>query len=243
MFAGLGAGTARQRRLVDKLHKGKRPAAIPVAVTVSADGNQRAVLLQVSLLTASPCARMARCVPPCARPLAVALARSPRATTRDAPADDAVTIDDLPWNHKARGRASSRPPVADRRMLRLAAHRVPTVAASTRASWRRRPRTSARAHRTADAVGRRGPRARQPRLLAPRRQRPDRGGLSRRHRQGRRVTRELMRRRQPYVLYFRHPYTPRRPLEIGTLITRGLGRAATRHAAHHRELRWLFNVA
>jgi hypothetical protein len=47
MYAGLGAGAgAGAGWLVDKLHKGKRPAAIPVAVAIRADPLERAVRLQ-----------------------------------------------------------------------------------------------------------------------------------------------------------------------------------------------------
>ena len=47
MFAGLGAGTgAGIGWLVDKLHKGRRPAAVPVAVSIRADRQERAVRLQ-----------------------------------------------------------------------------------------------------------------------------------------------------------------------------------------------------
>jgi hypothetical protein len=47
MYAGLGAGIgAGAGWLVDKLHKGKRPAAVPVAVAIRADRQQRAVRLQ-----------------------------------------------------------------------------------------------------------------------------------------------------------------------------------------------------
>jgi hypothetical protein len=47
MYAGLGAGIgAGAGWLVDRLHKGRRPAAIPVAVAVRADRQERAVRLQ-----------------------------------------------------------------------------------------------------------------------------------------------------------------------------------------------------
>ena len=47
MYAGLGAGAgAGAGWLVDKLHKGKRPAAVPVAVAIRADRQERAVRLQ-----------------------------------------------------------------------------------------------------------------------------------------------------------------------------------------------------
>jgi len=47
MYAGLGAGAgAGAGWLVDKLHKGKRPAAMPVAVAIRADRQERAVRLQ-----------------------------------------------------------------------------------------------------------------------------------------------------------------------------------------------------
>ena len=47
MFAGLGAGIgAGTGWIIDKLHKGKRPAAIPVAVAIRADRQERAVRLQ-----------------------------------------------------------------------------------------------------------------------------------------------------------------------------------------------------
>ena len=47
MYAGFGAGIgAGAGWLVDKLHKGRRPAAIPVAVAVRADRQERAVRLQ-----------------------------------------------------------------------------------------------------------------------------------------------------------------------------------------------------
>ena len=47
MYAGLGAGAgAGVGWLVDKMHKGKRPAAMPVAVAIRADRQERAVRLQ-----------------------------------------------------------------------------------------------------------------------------------------------------------------------------------------------------
>jgi len=46
MFAGLGAGIgAGTGWVIDKLHKGKRLAAIPVAVAIRADRQERAVRL------------------------------------------------------------------------------------------------------------------------------------------------------------------------------------------------------
>lgn len=47
MYAGLSAGAgAGVGWLVDKLHKGKRPRAVPVAVNIRADRQERAVQLQ-----------------------------------------------------------------------------------------------------------------------------------------------------------------------------------------------------
>jgi hypothetical protein len=47
MYAGLSAGAgAGVGWLVDRLHKGKRPAAIPVAVSIRSDRQERAVQLQ-----------------------------------------------------------------------------------------------------------------------------------------------------------------------------------------------------
>jgi hypothetical protein len=47
MYAGLGAGIgAGTGWLIDKLHKGKRAAALPVAVDIRADPQVRAVRLQ-----------------------------------------------------------------------------------------------------------------------------------------------------------------------------------------------------
>jgi len=47
MYAGLGAGAgAGVGWLVDKLHKGQRPRATPVAVNVRADRQEKAVRLQ-----------------------------------------------------------------------------------------------------------------------------------------------------------------------------------------------------
>jgi hypothetical protein len=47
MYAGLSAGAgAGVGWLVDKLHKGKRPAVVPVAVNIRADRQERAVHLQ-----------------------------------------------------------------------------------------------------------------------------------------------------------------------------------------------------
>ncbi|MEO5822523.1 MAG: hypothetical protein ABIT71_18595 [Vicinamibacteraceae bacterium] len=47
VFAGLGAGAgAGVGWLVDTLHKGKRPAAVPVTVNIRADRQGRAVRLQ-----------------------------------------------------------------------------------------------------------------------------------------------------------------------------------------------------
>jgi hypothetical protein len=47
MYAGLSAGAgAGVGWLVDKLHKGKRPRAVPIAVNIRADRQERAVQLQ-----------------------------------------------------------------------------------------------------------------------------------------------------------------------------------------------------
>ena len=47
MYAGLSAGAgAGVGWLVDKLHKGKRPRTVPVAVNIRADRQERAVQLQ-----------------------------------------------------------------------------------------------------------------------------------------------------------------------------------------------------
>ena|SRR5688572_19335443 len=47
MYAGLSAGAgAGVGWLVDKLHKGKRPVVVPVAVNIRADRQERAVHLQ-----------------------------------------------------------------------------------------------------------------------------------------------------------------------------------------------------
>ncbi len=47
MYAGLGAGAgAGVGWLVDRLHKGKRPRSVPVAVNIRADRQERAVRLQ-----------------------------------------------------------------------------------------------------------------------------------------------------------------------------------------------------
>jgi hypothetical protein len=47
MYAGLGAGIgAGTGWLIDKLHKGKRPAAAPVAVNVRADRQEKAIRVQ-----------------------------------------------------------------------------------------------------------------------------------------------------------------------------------------------------
>jgi hypothetical protein len=47
MYAGLGAGIgAGAGWVIDKLHKGKRPAAVPMAVAIRADRQERAVRLQ-----------------------------------------------------------------------------------------------------------------------------------------------------------------------------------------------------
>jgi hypothetical protein len=47
MYAGLGAGIgATAGWVIDKLHKGKRPRAIPVAVNIRADRHEKAVRLQ-----------------------------------------------------------------------------------------------------------------------------------------------------------------------------------------------------
>lgn len=47
MYAGFGAGIgAAAGWVIDKLHRGKRPAALPVAIAIRTDRQERAVRLQ-----------------------------------------------------------------------------------------------------------------------------------------------------------------------------------------------------
>ena len=159
----------------------------------------------------------------------------------------AVTIDDLPWNHQGEGagflEAARRG--TDAMLAALRAHRVPTVSVVNENKLDA-PTADERAARIAllrqwvDAghvLGNHGYSHRDANALTAEAYLADIA-------KGDAVTRELMRRRQPYVLYFRHPYTHTGDtVEKRDAITRGLssrGYTVMPHTIENSD--WLFNV-
>ncbi len=160
----------------------------------------------------------------------------------------AVTIDDLPWNHQGEGAgfvdAASRG--TDAMLAALRAHRAPSVSVVNEGKLEA-PTPEEHAARVAllkrwvDAghvLGNHGYSHRDANALTAAAYLAD---IAR----GDAVTRELMRPRQPYPLYFRHPYTHTGDtLEKRDAITRGLtarGYTVMPHTIENAD--WLFNVA
>lgn len=159
----------------------------------------------------------------------------------------AVTIDDLPWNHQGEGTgfldAARRG--TDAMLAALRAHRVPTVSVVNEEKLLA-PGSAEHAARVAllkqwvDAghvLGNHGYSHRDANALTADAYLADIA-------KGDAVTRELMRGRQPYVLYFRHPFTHTGDtLEKRDAITRGLtagGYTVMPHTIENSD--WLFNV-
>jgi peptidoglycan/xylan/chitin deacetylase (PgdA/CDA1 family) len=159
----------------------------------------------------------------------------------------AVTIDDLPWNHQDEGQgfveAARRG--TDAMLAALRAHRVPTVSVVNENKLEA-PTADERAARVAlltqwvDAghvLGNHGYSHRDANALTAEAYLADIA-------KGDAITRELMRGRQPYTLYFRHPYTHTGDtLEKRDAITRGLaarGYTVMPHTIENSD--WLFNV-
>jgi peptidoglycan/xylan/chitin deacetylase (PgdA/CDA1 family) len=160
----------------------------------------------------------------------------------------AVTIDDLPWNHQGEGAgfvdAARRG--TDAMLAALRSHRAPAVAVVNEGKLDA-PAPDERAARVAllrqwvDAghvLGNHGFSHRDANALTAEAYLAD---VAR----GDAVTRELMRPRQPYALYFRHPYTHTGDtLEKRDAITRGLaarGYTVMPHTIENAD--WMFNLA
>ena len=171
------------------------------------------------------------------------LAQQPPAKTRAI----AVTIDDLPWNHQGEGAgfldAARRG--TDAMLAALRAHRVPTVSVVNEdklaaAAPEEHAARVALLKQWVDAghvLGNHGYSHRDANALTAEAYLSDIA-------KGDAVTRELMRRRQPYTLFFRHPYTHTGDtLEKRDAITRGLtarGYTVMPHTIENSD--WLFNV-
>jgi peptidoglycan/xylan/chitin deacetylase (PgdA/CDA1 family) len=185
---------------------------------------------------------------PLALPFAVAMAtlsaaQQPATPTRTV----AVTIDDLPWNHQGEGAgfldAARRG--TDAMLAALRAHRVPTVSVVNEDKLGA-PTSEEHAARVAllkqwvDAghvLGNHGYSHRDANALTAEAYLADIG-------KGDAITRTLMHRRQPYPLFFRHPYTHTGDtIEKRDAITRGLtarGYTVMPHTIENSD--WLFNV-
>jgi peptidoglycan/xylan/chitin deacetylase (PgdA/CDA1 family) len=182
--------------------------------------------------------------------LAAAVALATSSTAQQPPTKTrtiAVTIDDLPWNHQGEGAgfldAARRG--TDAMLAALRAHRVPTVSVVNEGKLG--PQASSEyAARVAllkqwvDAghvLGNHGYSHHDANALTAEAYLADIA-------KGDTVTRELMRPRQPYVLYFRHPYTHSGDtLEKRDAITRGLtarGYTVMPHTIENGD--YLFNV-
>ncbi len=159
----------------------------------------------------------------------------------------AVTIDDLPWNHQGEGESflAAARRGTDAMLAALRAHRVPTVSVVNENKLEA-PTADERAARIAlltqwvsagHVLGNHGYSHRDANALTAEAYLADIA-------KGEAITRDLMRRRQPYVLYFRHPYTHTGDtLEKRDAITRGLaarGYAVMPHTIENSD--WLFNV-
>ena len=159
----------------------------------------------------------------------------------------AVTIDDLPWNHQGEGSgfldAARRG--TDAMLAALRAHHAPAVSVVNENKLEA-PTAEERAARVAllktwveagHVLGNHGYSHRDANALSAEAYLADIA-------KGDFVTRDLMRGRQPYVLYFRHPYTHTGDtLEKRDAITRGLtarGYTVMPHTIENSD--WLFNV-
>ena len=175
---------------------------------------------------------------------AIAAAHQPAAKSRTL----AVTIDDLPWNHQgeATGFLDAARRGTDAMLAALRAHRVPTVSVVNEDKLSA-PAPDERAARIAllkrwvDAghvLGNHGYSHRDANALTAEAYLADIA-------KGDAVTREVMRPRQPYTLFFRHPYTHTGDtLEKRDAIARGLaarGYTVMPHTIENAD--WLFNVA
>ena len=159
----------------------------------------------------------------------------------------AVTIDDLPWNHQGEGTSfiDAARRGTDAMLAALRAHRVPTVSvvnegkleASTAEERVARIALLEQWVEAGHILGNHGYSHRDANALTAEAYLADIA-------KGDTVTRELMRRRQPYVLYFRHPYTHTGDtIEKRDAITRGLtarGYTVMPHTIENSD--WLFNV-
>ena len=183
-----------------------------------------------------------------ALPILIAVVSLPAAQRPATPARTmAVTIDDLPWNHQGEGAgfldAARRG--TDAMLAALRAHRVPTVSVVNEDKLLA-PDSAEHTARVAllkqwvDAghvLGNHGYSHRDANALTADAYLADIA-------KGDAITRELMRGRQPYVLYFRHPYTHSGDtLEKRDAITHGLtarGYTVMPHTIENSD--WLFNV-
>jgi len=170
--------------------------------------------------------------------------QSPARSTRTM----AVTIDDLPWNHQGEGSgfldAARRG--TDAMLAALRAHHAPAVSVVNENKLEA-PTAEERAARVAllktwveagHVLGNHGYSHRDANALSAEAYLADIA-------KGDFVTRDLMRGRQPYVLYFRHPYTHTGDtLEKRDAITRGLaarGYTVMPHTIENAD--WMFNLA
>ena len=183
-----------------------------------------------------------------ALPIPIAVASLPATPRQSPPARTmAVTIDDLPWNHQGEGAgfldAARRG--TDAMLAALRARRAPAVSVVNEDKLEA-PSSEEHAARVAllkqwvDAghvLGNHGYSHRDANALTAEAYLADVA-------KGDAVTRELMRRRQPYTLFFRHPYTHTGDtLEKRDAITRGLtarGYTVMPHTIENSD--WLFNV-
>jgi peptidoglycan/xylan/chitin deacetylase (PgdA/CDA1 family) len=178
--------------------------------------------------------------------LAAALTAIPAAREAATVRTLAVTIDDLPWNHQGEGAfldAAGRG--TDSMLAALRAHKAPSVSVVNEGKLEA-PTPDERAARIAllkrwvddgHVLGNHGYSHLDANALTADAYLADVA-------KGDAVTRELMRQRRPYPLYFRHPYTHTGDtLEKRDAITRGLtarGYTVMPHTIENAD--WLFNV-